>query len=161
MAEAAVPPSFRLRSALSLALIGALTLSPLLAAHDILSFGPRGHDLIAPWGTSCTEWPCATMNLVVFGQIAKGVGAAMVFALVGAFTVSRRGRLGVGATAWVVQFFWSLAGIASGYRGHFAESWRWWEPFAELMFDPVLTLCCLGIGLALFLALAWATTSAS
>lgn len=159
MADAAGPVSLRLRSALSLALIGAVTLSPVLAAHDILSFGPRGHDLIAPWGTTCTEWPCATMNLVVFGQIAKGIGAAMVFGLVGAFTVSLRGRVGIGALAWLVQFWWSLAGVASGYRGHFGTTWRWWEPFADLMWTPSLTLPLMAGGLAAFAGLAWVTTA--
>jgi hypothetical protein len=159
VAEAAVPPSIRLRSALSLALIGALTLSPLLAAHDILSFGPRGHDLIAPWGTNCTEWPCATMNLVVSGQIAKGIGAALVFALIGAVTISFRGRLGLGGAAWVVQYFWSLVGIASGYRGHFGTDWRWWDPFAKLLWSPGLTLGLMVCGLGAFLGLSWITTT--
>jgi len=159
VAEAALPPAIRLRSALSLALIGALTLFPALLTHDILSFGSHGHDLIAPWGTQCTEWPCATMNFVVSGQIAKGVGAAMVFALIGAFTVSLRGRIGLGAAAWLVQFFWSSAGIASGYRDHFEAEWRWWEPFAVLMWAPALTLSLLGAGLAGFIALAYASTA--
>lgn len=153
-----MPTAPRLRSALSLALIGALTLTPALTVHDILSFGPRGHDLIAAWGTRCTAWPCATMNLVVYGQIAKGIGAALVFGLIGAFTISLRGRLGLGAVAWVVQYFWSLAGIASGYRGFYDAPWRWWEPFAELMWAPALTLALMGGGLGMFAALAAAST---
>lgn len=161
MADSAVALSTRLQSATSLALIGATTLCAALALHELLSFGPGGYDVIARAGSpDCRAAPCVSPQMVIFGQIAKAVGAALVFALVGAFTVSLRGRLGVGAALWVAQYFWSMLGIASGYRAQFGTTWAWWEPFAELMWRPGMSLPLMLGGLAIFCVAAARTTAA-
>ena len=144
-----VPPG-RVRAALTLALGGAISLFGALLAHDLLSFGASGHDMIVEAGASCDMPPCLTMGVVLAGHMAKAVGAGLVFALIGAVWVAGPARGVLGASLWVMQYIWSLIGIASGHRASFGTSWRWWEPFAELMWDPVLTLGLMVGGLLTF-----------
>jgi hypothetical protein len=139
----------RVRAGARLAFWGALTLLGALLAHEWLVFGPSGHDLIADASAPCAEVPCITFGTIVTAQIAKALGAAMLFAVIGAIWAAGRLRWAVAGPVWVAEYLWSLIGIASSHRAAFREDWRWWEPFAVLMWSPVITpgLALLGIGL--------------
>jgi hypothetical protein len=143
----------RVRSALSLALAGAVTLFAALFVHEMLVFGPGGHDLIASGTAPCPEPPCLTTGTVVTGLIAKAIGAAMAFGVIGAVWVAGPVRRGLGVALWSVQYLWSLVGMASGYRDGFPGDWDWWEPFAVLLWHPALTPALMALGLAVFLGL--------
>ncbi|NKX43539.1 hypothetical protein [Roseicyclus persicicus] len=143
----------RLRSALSLALAGAVTLFAALVLHEMLVFGPAGHDLIGNGSTPCPAPPCLTTGTVVTGLIAKAIGAAFAFAAIGAIWAAGRARTGLGAGFWALQYLWSLVGMASGYRDGFPGDWDWWEPFAVLLWHPVLTPALMALGLGGFLGL--------
>jgi hypothetical protein len=139
----------RVRSGVVLGFWGALSLLGALLIHEWLVFGPSGHDLIAAASAPCPEVPCITFSTIVTAQIAKAIGAAMLFAVIGAIWVTGARRWAVGVPVWLAEYLWSLVGIASSHRAAFGEDWRWWEPFATLMWSPILTpaLALLGIGL--------------
>lgn len=139
----------RVRAGATLAFWGALTLLGALLAHEWLVFGPSGHDLIADASAPCGEVPCITFGTIVTAQIAKALGAAILFGAIGAIWVAGHRRWIVALPAWLAEYLWSLIGIASSHRGALGGDWRWWEPFAVLMWSPVITpgLAVLGIGL--------------
>lgn len=145
MADAGIA---RLRSALTLALAGALSLFAVLLLHEVLAFGTLPHDLIAPAGAPCPEPPCLTMGTVVTGLVAKAIGAGVVFAAIGAIWTTGAARRVIAGGFFALQYLWSLVGIASGYRRHFGTGWDWWEPFAVLLWHPVTTPALLLAGLA-------------
>ena len=138
----------RLRPALTLALAGAVSLFGVLLAHELLAFGTEPHDFIAPAGAPCPDPPCLTTGMVITGQLAKAIGAGIVFAIIGAIWTSGAKRWLLAGGFFALQYLWSLVGIASGYRSHFGTSWAWWEPFAELLWHPVTTPALLLAGLA-------------
>lgn len=125
-----------------------MSLFAVLLIHEFLAFGAYPNDLIAPAGAPCPEPPCLTTGMVVSGQMAKAIGAGFVFALIGAVWTAGAARWLIAAGYWVVQYLWSLIGIASGYRLHFGSGWAWWEPFADLLWHPVTTPVLLLAGLA-------------
>ena len=69
----------RVRAGAVLGVWGALSLLVVLLAHEWLSFGPSGHDLIAAASAPCPEVPCVTLGTIITAQIAKALGAAMLF----------------------------------------------------------------------------------
>jgi hypothetical protein len=138
---------------MTLALAGGVSLFAALIVHEFHIFGAQAHDLIAASSTPCLDPPCLTVGMVVSGHIAKAVGAAMVFALIGAIWTRGAERMLIAAGYWVVQYTWSLVGIASGYRLHFGTGWAWWEPFAELMWTPIATPGLLAAGLVALIGL--------
>ena len=129
----------RVNAALSLALAGAISTFAVLLSHELLVFGDAALGLIVPDAAPCPAPPCLTVELIVWGHIAKAVGAAFVFALVGAIWTRGPLRWWLAGVVWVVEYLWSLVGIASGYRAHFGTGWAWWEPFAQLLWNPVTT----------------------
>ena len=147
MADTAPPAAARLRSAVTLALAGGASLCIVLLIHEFLAFGVAPNDMIAPAGTPCPDPPCLTSGMVVSGAVAKGVGAGMILAIIGAIWTSGPARWAIAGGYWVVQYLWSLIGIASGYRLHFGTGWTWWEPFAELLWNPVTTPALMLAGL--------------
>ncbi|WP_038650350.1 hypothetical protein [Roseicyclus elongatus] len=153
MADEAEPSAGRLRAAFALSIAGALSLFAALMGHEFFVFGGQGHDLIEPSTALCAAPPCLTVEVVVSGQVAKAIGAAMAFAIIGVIWVQGRSRMLIGAGFWTLQFCWSLVGVASGYRLHFGTDWGWWEPFARLMWHPLVTPGLLVAGLAAFLGL--------
>lgn len=130
---------------------GALSLFTALLTHEILSFGAAGHAIIGR--ATCPDWPCPTLSLIVVGLVFKGIGAGLAFGAFGALVPVPPARLWGAGVLWAVQYLWGLVGIASGYRDQFGPDWRWWEPFADLLWHPALTLGLLGAGLVLFLGL--------
>jgi hypothetical protein len=142
-----------MRSALSLALAGSVTLFIALVLHEMLVFGPGGHDLIAGDTAPCPDPPCLTTGTVMTGHIAKALGAALAFAAIGVLVPRGRARGALGGLFWAGQYLWSLVGIASGYRDQFGADWAWWEPFTALMWHPVLTPGLMAAGLGAFLGL--------
>ena len=136
---------------MSLALAGALSLFAALAAHEILIFGPRGHDIIGQDG--CPQSLCPDMTAVIIGLLAKAIGAGLALALLGAIVPMNPARMRGAALLWAAQYLWALLGIASAYRIHFGTTWRWWEPFVGLMWHPLLTPALLLAGLAVFLGI--------
>jgi hypothetical protein len=139
----------RVRAGAVLGVWGALSLLVVLLAHEWVSFGPSGHDLIAAASAPCPEVPCVTLGTIITAQIAKALGAAMLFWGIGAIWVSGRMRWAIAAPVWLAEYLWSLVGIASSHRGAFRDDWRWWEPFVVLMWSPVTTpaLAILGMGI--------------
>ncbi len=142
-----------MRASLSLSCAGALALFAVLLAHEFLSFGPRGHGLINADRSTCPDIACPTTGILVVAHIAKAIGAAFLFGIIGAIWTSGVARLTITAAAFALQYVWSLVGMASGYRIHFGTTWAWWEPFAELLWHPATTLLLLALGLALCLSL--------
>lgn len=138
----------RLRSAAGLAIWGSLSLTAAVLAHEIISFGPWGHDAIAGWGTRCIDWTCVTPDLIIVTHIAKALSAALIFGLFGMVVRSDPARIIGAAILWLIQYGWSMAAIASGYKAIFGTTWRLWEPFVELAFDPALTTTLALVGLA-------------
>lgn len=136
---------------MSLALAGALSLFAALVIHEILSFGAAGHAMIGR--ADCPDWPCPTLSLIVVGLVFKGIGAGIAFAVLGLLMAQAPGRLWGAGLLWVVQYLWGLVGIASGYRDQFGSTWRWWEPFAELLWQPVLTLGLMAAGVGLMVGI--------
>ena len=153
MADTPKAANGRVRSALTLAFAGGSSLFAALMVHEFYVFGAATHDLIGSSSAPCTEPPCLTTGVVVSGQIAKAIGAAMVFGIIGAIWHHGALRWMTAAGFWVLQYTWSLVGIASGYRLHFGTSWAWWEPFAELVWNPITTPGLLAAGLVAFVGL--------
>ena len=141
----------RLGSALSLALAGALSLFAALLAHEILTFGASGHAIIGQ--AECPDWPCPTLSVIIVGLVFKGIGAGLAFAALGAFVTLAPSRLRAAGLLWIVQYLWGLVGMASGYREQFGTTWAWWEPFAELLWQPALSLGLMAAGIVLMLGI--------
>lgn len=141
------------RAATALAFAGGISLFAVLLAHEILSFGAPGHGLLNADRSLCPDIACPTTGLILVAHIAKAIGAAILFGFIGVVWPSGRLRLGVAALAFALQYLVSLVGMASGYRAQFGTTWAWWEPFAELLWQPVVTLPLLASGLALLLIL--------
>ena len=141
------------RAAASLALAGGLTIFAVLLTHELTVFGGAALGLIRPGSAPCPAPPCLTMDMIVWGHVAKAIGAGLVFAVIGAIWTRGPLRLAIAGGFWVLQYLWSLVGIASGYRAHFGSGWAWWEPFAELLWHPVTTPGLMLAGLAACLAL--------
>jgi hypothetical protein len=135
------------RSAIALGLAGSSTLFAALLTHEILSFGAAGHDVITRDPAACTALPCVTLGTVVTGHLAKAVGTAIAFVVIGALLVGQAARWPIAAVIWVALYLWSLVGIASGYRARFGSDWAWWQPFAELAWSPGVTLGLMLLGL--------------
>ncbi|MEX3014471.1 hypothetical protein [Gymnodinialimonas hymeniacidonis] len=142
-----------MRAAFALALAGATSLLAVLLAHEILTFGAPGHGLINADRSICPDIACPTTGMIVVAHIAKAIGAAFLFGIIGAVWISGRTRIAVATVAFSLQYLWSLVGMASGYRIHFGTTWAWWEPFTELLWHPALTLALMVAGLALLFAL--------
>jgi hypothetical protein len=140
-------PSGQARSAIALGLAGSVTLFAALLTHEILSFGATGHDVIAHDAVACTVLPCVTLGTIVTGHMAKAVGTAIAFVVIGALLVGRAARGPIAALIWVALYLWSLVGIASGYKALFGSDWAWWEPFTELAWSPGVTLGLMLLGL--------------
>lgn len=139
----------RLRAGATLALGGGLTLLGALLAHEWLIFGPSGYDLIADASDVCAQLPCVNTGTIVTAHIAKAVAAAILFAAIGSVWTTGKRRWGMALTVWLAQYLWALIGIASSHRAAFRDEWRWWEPFAVLMWSPVATpgFALIGVGL--------------
>jgi hypothetical protein len=140
----------RIRSGASLALAGAVSLFVALAAHEVLSFGTFGHGLIDR--ASCEMSLCPTLSVVIAGLAFKSIGAGLALGFLALLVADDPARRSAAILLWLMQYLWSLIGIASGYRGNFGTTWRWWEPFAGLLWDPVMTPALMIIGLTVFLA---------
>ncbi|MEJ6389515.1 hypothetical protein [Gymnodinialimonas ulvae] len=143
----------RLPAALALALAGGLSLFAALLTHEFLTFGAPGHGLLNADRSLCPDIACPTTGMIVVAHVAKAIGAAILFAFIGVIWPSGGFRLGVAALAFTLQYLVSLVGIASGYRAQFGTTWAWWEPFAELLWNPLLTPLLLLAGLALLFGL--------
>ncbi|MFW5641136.1 MAG: hypothetical protein ACOCY0_00045 [Roseicyclus sp.] len=143
----------RLRGAASLALAGSASLFAALLIHELVSFGGAARGLIGSGAAPCPAPPCLTLGVVVSGQVAKAVGAAFVFAAIGAIWMRGQARWTVAVVYWALQYLWALLGIASGYRAQFGSGWAWWEPFAVLLWHPLLTPGLMLAGLAACLGL--------
>ena len=130
---------------------GALSLFGALLAHEIVSFGAAGHAVIGL--ADCPDWPCPTLSMIVVALVFKAIGAGMAMGVLGALVAQAPARLRAAGLLWTVQYFWGLVGIASGYRDQFGTTWRWWEPFAVLLWQPALTLGLMAAGLALLIGL--------
>jgi hypothetical protein len=142
-----VRDAYRGRAALTLALAGGISLFAVLLAQELMIFGEGGHALILANAAPCPVVPCVTVSMVVAGHVAKAIGAALAFALIGAIWLGGAARWSIAAPVWVGLYLWSLVGIASGYRSQFGTSWDWWEPFAELLWSPAMTLGLMATGL--------------
>lgn len=147
------PDASRLRAALTLAVTGAVSLFAVLLIHELLVFGGPAMGLIQPASAVCATPPCLTVDMIVWGHVAKAIGAGVVFALVGAVWTGGRKRWAIAGGFWALQYLWSLVGIASGYRAHFGTGWTWWEPFAQLLFHPLTTPGLMLAGLSVFISL--------
>jgi hypothetical protein len=143
----------RLNAATALAIAGALSLFAALMVHEILTFGGTGHGLINADRTVCPDIACPTTGLLLTAHIAKAIGAAFLFSVIGAIWVDGLARSLIAAAAFVGQYLLSLVGLASGYRAQFGTTWAWWEPFAELLWSPILTPALLIVGLTLTLGI--------
>lgn len=141
----------RIGSAVSLMVAGAVSLFCVFATHEILVFGPHGHDIIGQ--ANCPPSLCPPMAAVLTGLAAKSIGAGLALGCLGALLPAGPVRLRAGATLWAAQYLWGLVGIASAYRSNFGTTWRWWEPMIGLLWHPVLTPALLVAGLAVFLGL--------
>lgn len=126
-----------LRAALSLGLAGGLTLFAALLAHEILAFGASGHGIIGR--ATCPDWPCPTLSVIIVGLVFKGIGAGLALGVLGLILPNEPARAWGAGCLWAVQYLWGLVGIASGYREQFGPDWRWWDPFAVLLWDPLTT----------------------
>jgi hypothetical protein len=146
-------PESRARAAARLAVAGGLSIFAVLLIHELTVFGGAALGLIRPGGAPCATPPCLTVDVIVWGHVAKAIGAGIVFAVIGAIWTRGPARWAIAGSFWVLQYLWSLVGIASGYRAHFGSGWAWWEPFAELLWHPVTTpgLMVAGLGTCLLL----------
>lgn len=141
----------RVRSALALAVAGALSLFAVLATHEILVFGAPGHGIIGQPG--CAASLCPAMSVVITGLVFKAIGAGLALGVLGMLLPGGPARLWGASLLWAGQYLWALVGIASAYRVHFGTTWRWWEPFTSLIWHPVATPALMIAGLCAFLAL--------
>lgn len=153
LADAVHCATLRLKAAASLALAGGLSIFAVLLIHEVSAFGGATLGLIGPGSGPCAAPPCVTMGTIVSGHVAKALGAALVFAVIGAIWTRGPARLAIAGGFWALQYVWSLVGIASGYRAHFGSGWAWWEPFAELLWHPLVTPGLMLLGLAVCLGL--------
>jgi hypothetical protein len=142
----------RLTQAIRTALAAIYTLIPTVFIHDVISFA-----LIRPhirWSdVGCTTGDaCVGIAIVVFIYAMLALPVAIVFALAGALLSGLRPRRIVLMLAWLGVCGWMLIATASGYRIGYGATWRWYEPFWELMAHPILTPALLIMGLAGFYA---------
>lgn len=146
-------PEPRLRAAARLAIAGGLSIFAVLLIHELTVFGGAALGLIRPGSAPCPAPPCLTVGVIVWGHVAKAMGAGLVFAVIGAIWTRGPARWAIAGAFWVLQYLWSLVGIASGYRAHFGSGWTWWEPFAQLLWHPVTTPGLMLVGLLACLTL--------
>ncbi|MFV0474565.1 MAG: hypothetical protein ACK5MQ_10235 [Pikeienuella sp.] len=66
------------------------------------------------------------------------VGASLIFAAAAVF-YSITPPLLIVIASYTLAFAWGAITTAGGYAGCFGNTWLWWEPVWELLFDPVLT----------------------
>lgn len=125
-----------------------MSLFAALLIHEIFTFGASGHAIIGR--ADCPDWPCPTLSLIVVGLVFKAIGAGLAFGVFGALVPHAPGKAWGAGLLWMVQYLWGLVGMASGYREQFGTTWRWWEPFAELLWQPLLTLGLMLGGLLAF-----------
>jgi hypothetical protein len=131
------------------ALGGTLSLLSVLFVHELASFG-LGHGLVRWSDTGCAAGDCAGIGLIVVTLGMTAVVLAPIFALAGAVTARWARRLPVLSALWLCLVILLLMQTANGYRAAFGATWLWYEPFVELMFQPLLTPALLVAGVAAF-----------
>ena len=133
-----------------LALAGGLSLCITWLFHEIATFG-IGYGFLT--GTR------ALGGGVVPNSLSEMLFVRAVFASIAALPLAGIGILTRGLTlhrtaialVWIAIALAGLLVVADGYRIAFGTTWRWNEPFLELMWSIWLTPLSLVIGLVIFL----------
>lgn len=129
-----------------------LTLPVVMFVHEVVTFGYK-------WGfltgkrQNFAGGGGIILGFIVFFQLFMGTIAASVLAIMASLFYRTRLCVWVLTLSYMGAYFWAANGTASGYRANFGATWRFPEPFFELMLHPILTPVLTLIGVIGFLVL--------